>query len=100
MDVATSMDFRTIAVIYVLEGMASLLTSREQPEKALKLLAWADASRERINDPRPENEQLDVDEDIVAIREMIDEEIHKTVYAEGKAMTIDQVVAYALDDDS
>jgi hypothetical protein len=34
---------------------------------------------------------------MAAIREMIDEEAYAAAYAEGKAMTMDEAIAYALE---
>ena len=44
-------------------------------------------------------DQLEVDHYIVALREQLDEETCTAAWAEGKAMTLEQAVAYALSDD-
>ena len=85
-------------IIYSLEGLASLAVQHAQAETGARLFAWADAWRREINDPRPPIEQADVDRDIALILGMIDEETYATAYAEGAAMTLEQISAYALAD--
>ena len=88
-----------IGVVYSLEGLASFSVHREQPEKAVRLLAWADVTRKAIHDTRPAVEQADVDKDLVIIRDMIDEQTFAAAYAEGKTLTMDQAIALALRDE-
>ena len=83
-------------VVFATEGLAILATRRQQPKLATRLFAWADATREAIQDPRPLVEQADVDRHIVMIKEMIDEQTFNTVYAEGQTLTMDQAIAYAI----
>ena len=85
-------------IVYSLEGLASLAVQHAQAEKGVRLFAWADAWRRKINDPRPPIEQVDVDRDIALILKMIDEETYATAYADGAAMTLEQISAYALAD--
>ncbi len=85
-------------IIYSLEGLASLAVQHAQAEKGVRLFAWADAWRRKINDPRPPIEQTDVDRDIALILEMIDEETYAAAYTAGAAMTAEQISAYALED--
>ncbi|HSG16706.1 MAG TPA: hypothetical protein VLE70_10360, partial [Anaerolineae bacterium] len=82
------------------EGLAMLAVRRRQAKVAVQLFAWADATREAAQVSRPPAEQADVDRERAAILEMIDEETYAAAYAAGKAMTMDQVVAYALEDEA
>ena len=86
-------------IIYSLEGLASLAVQHAQAEKGVRLFAWADVRRRKINDPRPSIEQADVDRDIALILEMIDEETYAAAYADGAAMTLEQMTAYVLGDE-
>ena len=79
-------------------GLASFALQRKQAEKAARLFAWADATRENIGDLRPPTEQADVDKDIAIILDMIDEETYAAVYAEGYAMTMDEAIALGLNE--
>lgn len=85
-----------IGVDYILEGLAGLAVSQKQPAQAVRLLAWTEATRAALQNPRPPSEQADVGRDMAAIREMLDEEAYVAAYAEGKAMTMAEVIADAL----
>jgi tetratricopeptide (TPR) repeat protein len=85
----------TGGVIFALEGIASLAVNREQAERAVRLFAWADTTRESFQNFRPPVEQADVDLDISFILEMIDEEEYAAAYSEGKEMTMEQAIALA-----
>jgi predicted ATPase/transcriptional regulator with XRE-family HTH domain len=87
----------TSGVVYTLEGLASLATRQSEPERAVRLLAWADMAREAIDDARPPVEQADVDRDLAAIRSQLDEALFAAAWAAGQAMTIEQAIAEALD---
>jgi tetratricopeptide (TPR) repeat protein len=84
-----------IGVVYALEGLASLAVQQSEPERAVRLYAWADAARASIGDPRPFVEQTEVDRDYLQIRAQLTEEFIASVAAEGRAMTTEQAVAYA-----
>jgi len=86
-----------IGVDYALEGLASLAVSQKQAARAVRLFAWTEATREAMQNPRPPIEQADVERDMAAIREMIDEEAYAAAYAEGKAMTMEKAIACALE---
>ena len=86
-----------IGVVYTLEGFASLAVKKGQVERAVRLFAWADKIRKSTKSPRPQVEQEDVERDIVTILEMIDDGAYATAYTEGETMTMEQVVAYALE---
>jgi predicted ATPase/DNA-binding SARP family transcriptional activator len=84
-----------IGVVYALEGLASLAIQQQEWERAVRLYAWADAARAAIGDQRPFIEQTEVDRDYAAIRAQLSDEAISTAMAEGRAMTMEQAVAYA-----
>ena len=86
-----------IGVVYTLEGFASLAVRHEQPERAVRLLAFADRRRVELHDPRPLSEQEDVDRDMAVIRQMFNQQTIDAVYAAGKATTTEEAMAYALE---
>jgi hypothetical protein len=45
---------------------------------------------------RPLTEQEDVDRDIAAVREVMDEETFDTAYAAGQAMTVEEAIAFVM----
>jgi hypothetical protein len=46
---------------------------------------------------RPTNEQEEIQRDMVAIREMIDEDVFAAAYAAGQSMTLEEAIAYAVE---
>ena len=84
-----------IGVVYALEGLASLAAQQSEPERAVRLYAWADGVRASIGDPRPPVEQAEVDRDYALIRAQLTEEAITAAAEEGRAMTVEQAVAYA-----
>ncbi len=85
-------------VVFTLEGMAGLSIAVGKPEVAAQLIGWADAMREKIHDTRPLLEQADVDRNIAAIMARIGSSAFEVAYDEGRAMTLDEAVAYALEE--
>jgi len=85
-----------IGVAFTLEGTAGLCIVVDKPKIAANLIGWADATRKRIGDPRPRLEQADVDKIIAACIAKMGEGAFSDAYEEGKKMTLDEAVAYAL----
>jgi low affinity Fe/Cu permease len=52
--------------------------------------------RKTIGEARPVNEQADVDRDLAAIRAKLDEAAFQVAQAAGRAMTIDEAIAFTL----
>ena len=86
----------TIALVFAVEGLASLNVNQEQPERAARLFAWADAMREKIGDHRPPVEQASVDRDLAIIHSQLDDTAFEKAYQTGQAMTLEQAIEYAL----
>jgi tetratricopeptide (TPR) repeat protein len=84
-----------MGVVYSIERLASVAVRRRDLGKAVRLYAWADGMRQGS---RPPAEQEDVERDTAAIREMIGEEAYTTAYSEGQDMTMEQAVAYAVEE--
>ncbi|MGA2488908.1 MAG: LuxR C-terminal-related transcriptional regulator [Anaerolineales bacterium] len=89
---------RIIGTVFVLEGLASLAVAENRPARAAALFAWADETRRMSGDPRPRNEQADVDRDLAAIRLQLDEATLQAAQAAGRAMTLEEAIAFALND--
>ena len=91
-------DKNEIGVVFTLEGMAGLSVVAGKLEIAARLIGWADANREKIGDLRLPLEQADVDKIIAACIATMGETAFSDVYEEGKKMSIDEAVNYALGD--
>ena len=85
-----------IGMIFAIEGLANLHVRQNQPGHAARLLAWTDAMRERINDPRPPVEQAWVERDLAVIHSKIDESEFINFSAEGRTMPMEQAIDLAL----
>jgi DNA-binding SARP family transcriptional activator len=64
--------------------------------RAARLLAWADVTRDAVDDLRPPVEQADVDRDLTIIRAQLDDATFQAEQAAGHMMTQDEAIAYAL----
>ena len=87
----------TIALVYAIEGIASLIINQGQPECAARLYAWADATREKIGDYRPPVEQNSVKGDLSVIRSILDDAEFIRFLEAGRMMTEEQAIQMALD---
>ena len=86
-------------ITFAIEGLSSLAAFKHQPERAAMLFAWADKMREAMHNSRPPVEQADVDRDLATIHTQIDAAAFEKAQAEGRSMTLDEAIAYALETD-
>jgi hypothetical protein len=84
-------------LMYGIEGLASLNVIHGQPQRAAQLFAWAEATRKKMNIPRPPLEQKSVDRDLALLRSQWDETEFAKLLEEARAMTIEQAIAFALE---
>jgi len=85
-----------IVLVFAVEGLASLCVCVGETRRAATVFAWADTMRDRIGDHRPPVEQNSVERDLAAIHAQLDDSTYDAAYQTGRAMTTDQVVAYAM----
>jgi tetratricopeptide (TPR) repeat protein len=85
-----------IGVVYTLEGFASLHLNQGQPERASRLIGWTDFMRNKIGSHRPPIEQADIDKWIEACLAQLGEVAFSDTYEEGKKMSVEEAVEYAL----
>ncbi|MDQ2692063.1 MAG: hypothetical protein M3Y68_08545 [Chloroflexota bacterium] len=91
-------DGYTIGAVFAMEGLAELFTATGKAEHAARLIGWADATRERIQDPRPNFEQAIADKLIAASISTMGETGFHEAYEAGKKMTSEEALAYALEE--
>lgn len=84
------------AVAHQLECFAFLAKAHEEPERALRLLGAAEILRERINIHMQPLERKEYDRHVADLRAMIAEDEFRTLWAEGRSMSMDEAVAFAL----
>jgi hypothetical protein len=84
------------ALLWATEGLASLQVNQRQFECAIRLFAWVDSMREKLRNSRPFIEQKFYERDMAVIHTEVDEEQFSKLFKEGRAMTVEQAVALAL----
>jgi predicted ATPase/DNA-binding SARP family transcriptional activator len=88
-------DGYTIGAVFALEGMAELFAAVGKPEYAARLIGWADLTREKIKDTRPNYEQANVDKVIAACLAKLGEAAFSDAYDEGQKMSLEEAIVYA-----
>jgi non-specific serine/threonine protein kinase len=80
-----------------LERLAGAACGQGQWERAARLFGAAEALREAIDVPRPPADRPDLERSLVALRAGLDERALAAAWAEGRALTLEQAVAVALE---
>jgi predicted ATPase/class 3 adenylate cyclase len=86
-------------VAELLEGFAQVVQAQRQPERAARLFGAAAALREAGRWPQPPAHRADYELAAAATRSVIGEEGFAAAWSEGQAMTLEEAVAYALEED-
>ncbi len=81
-------------------GMASVNASRGQPERAARLFAAAEVLRGGIGYALPAHDRDEYAGTVTAIRATMGDVAFATAWAEGRAMTLEQAIEYALADEA
>jgi hypothetical protein len=66
------------------------------PQRAARLLGAAEALREALGAPRPTYDRADYDRVVECVRAAVREPVFATAWAEGRTMTLEQAIEYAL----
>ena len=82
-----------------LEHVATVLMTRGQQDRAVRIWGAAQAFRSVIGHPRRAYEADEYERQINAARAALGEESFASVWAEGQVMGVDQAIAYALQDE-
>ena len=85
-------------IAYVLEGLAHIKTSGGNPRDAALLLGAADALRDTLGAPRPPNEVEPYEKHVARARAAMDETAFKSAWDEGREMSIEAALEFALAD--
>ena len=78
-----------------LRRLAAMAEVQRRPDIAARLFGAAEAIREAIGAPLPPVSRADYERDVAAVRAQLDEAMFTSLWAEGRAMTIEQAIAYA-----
>ena len=88
------------AVAHQLECFGFIAIAQNQFERALRLLGAAEALREQSGTPMTPDEQTVYEQQLTAIREQLPADSLATDWAEGRALTMDQAIQYAVEAES
>jgi predicted ATPase/DNA-binding SARP family transcriptional activator len=91
-------DKSEIGIVFNVEGMASLYVAVGKAEYAARLIGWANVTRVKISNMRLPLEQAEIDKIIAACNVKLGEATFLDAYEVGKKMTLDDAVAYALEE--
>jgi predicted ATPase/class 3 adenylate cyclase len=84
------------AMAHQLECFGFLAIADEEPRRATKFLGAAEALREKAHSPKTEQEQNEYDQSVAQLRSMLPEAEFKSLWTEGRAMTMEQAIAEAM----
>jgi hypothetical protein len=80
-----------------LESFAFIAKVQEEDQRAAKLFGAAEILRESANLPMLFIEQVEYDREVNDLRANMDESTFAKAWAEGRAMTMERAIAFALE---
>ncbi len=81
--------------VWLLGGVAG---ASGLPERGARLLGASEAMREAIGSMLEPEDRIEYDRDVAIVRSQLDEEAFAKAWAEGRRMSMEQAVAYALEE--
>jgi non-specific serine/threonine protein kinase len=85
-------------VIESLEGLAGVAAATAAPRRAARLWGAADALRQEIGNARSARENIAYERQVKPVRAILTAKAFDQAWDEGRAMTVDDAVRYALDE--
>jgi non-specific serine/threonine protein kinase len=86
----------TPGIANLLDSLARLASAEGQTRRATQLFGASEALRETVQTPVPDHERADYERNVGIARATLGEEAFAAIWAEGRAMTVAQAIAYAL----
>lgn len=87
------------AVAHQLESLAMIAVAQDHPRRAARLFGAAEALREATRSTMTEVEREEYGRAVGALRTGLDDATFGTAWREGRAMALEQAIAYALADE-
>jgi hypothetical protein len=84
------------AIANQLECFALLAITEEEPQRAAILFGAAEALREKVTSPMTDYEQVEYDQFMLRLRSMLPETKLQPLWSEGRSMTMEQAVEFAV----
>lgn len=85
-----------VEIPFAVEALAITVAEQGDPERAARLWGAAEALREAIHAPLPSSYQADYAPYLKAARTALGEEVFTAIWAEGRALTLEQTIALAM----
>lgn len=82
-----------------LVGIAGILASKQRPEQAVRLISAARAVFDALDAKLNPSNQGEYEHNLATARTQLNQTAFQVAWAEGYAMSLEQAIAYALDDD-
>jgi tetratricopeptide (TPR) repeat protein len=86
------------AIAHQLESFGFVAKALGQPERAARLFAAAETLREKIGTPMNPQERIEYDGEVAGTRAQINENAFASAWAEGRNLTMEQAISYAVGD--
>src|SRR5262249_24099668 len=80
-------------IAFALEGLASVVAAKGKPAWAARLWGVAEALHQAIGAPLPPVYRAEYDQSVAAARAQLGEKAFTAAWAEGRAMTLDEVLS-------
>ena len=84
------------AVAHELECCAYIACAQAEAQRAARLFGAAESLRASANAPMAGMERMEYDQNLAALRALLEAEALEAAWADGRAMTMDEAIAYAL----
>ncbi len=85
----------TSGVADCLAGLAGIAAAKGQPEQAVQLFGAAQGLRDSTNVVAEPADRIEAERDLSAVRAQLSQEAFAAAWAQGRALTVEQAVAYA-----
>jgi predicted ATPase/DNA-binding SARP family transcriptional activator len=86
-------------IVTDLEALAAIAVEQAEPTRAARLFGAAESFREAFRYPLPPPERAEHDRSVAAARAALGEEAFAAAWAEGRAMTLEAAIRYALEEE-
>ena len=83
-----------------LEDLAGVLCERGRPADVARLFAAAEALRDLMGKPLTPAQLVPHDHDVATVQRRLDPESFAAAWSEGRTMTLEQAIAFAIGDAS
>jgi len=87
------------AIAHELECLAMIAKAQEEDERAAKLFGAAEVLRENIHLPMTDFERVEYEREVNDLRANMDEATLTKAWSEGRALTMEQAIAFALENE-